>query len=222
MTIATLITRVDAAEVVRDQIAQLLADESAAQQALATAAAENPELWRLRVYRERSTPWETFTGEAPIVDTAPVINVMYQGSDFPDATGGAVDCQTGEATYNIDCYGYGASSSDGGAGQVLGDEQAALAVQRATRLVRSVLMAGEYTYLGLRGTVFRRWVESVRVFQPEERQDAVYRVVGARVVLGVRLQELSPQVEGVTLESLGVELRRASDGQVLASATYSV
>ena len=46
MTIQALIDKQDSFEIVRDKIGLILASESASQQALATAAAKDPDLWR--------------------------------------------------------------------------------------------------------------------------------------------------------------------------------
>ena len=57
--IPDLIDKEDTFEIVRNQIALILANESASQVALATTAGKpDPNLWALKVYTERSNPWE--------------------------------------------------------------------------------------------------------------------------------------------------------------------
>jgi len=56
--ITTLVENLDNSELICDQIAAILATESAAQQALATLAGKNPKLWKLRVFAERTNAWE--------------------------------------------------------------------------------------------------------------------------------------------------------------------
>lgn len=219
MTIAALIDKQDTAEVVRDQIAAILALETAAQVALATAAGKtNPEDWKLRVYRERSNPWENLPGHNG--DNSPLVNVWWDASSFEMAASNIVERQKAAATINIDCYGYGKSADVPAGGHTAGDQNAAEAVQRAVRLVRNILMAAEYTYLGLRGTVWRRWVDSITMFQPQQNNQNVHHIVAARVSFRVEFNEFSPQVPPETLELLTTEVRRTEDDQIVIEADY--
>ena len=216
MTITTLIDKLDTAEMVRDQIAAILALESAAQVVLATAAGKpSPNEWALRVYQERSNPWENLPDGGP-----PVVNVWWDSSTYDQASSNIVERQKSTATINIDCYGYGKSADDGSTGHIAGDRNAAETAQRAFRLVRNILMAGEYTYLGMRGVVWQRWVESVTLMQPQQGGQNVHQVVGARLALRVEFNEFSPQVEPVVLELLTVDVRRTEDNQVVIEADY--
>lgn len=93
-------------------------------------------------------------------------------------------------------------------------------MQRAIRLVRNILMAGTYTYLGLRGLVWSRSPQSITVFQPQIEARQIQQIVGARLAFRVVFNEFSPQVPAVNLELISVEVRRAEDGQVVANADY--
>lgn len=215
MTIDTLIDKQDSVEIVRDQVAALLALESASQMALAVAAAKDPALWELRVYQERSNPWENLDPD----NRSPVVNVWWDNSTFEMGSSNIVERQKSDATINIDCYGIGVSADDG-AGHEAGDQLAAETVQRAVRLVRNILMAATYTYLGLRGLVWRRWIDSISIFQPQQGSQNAYHVVGARLSLQVSFNEFSPQVTPDVLELLTVAVQRAEDGQVIVDAHY--
>lgn len=220
MTIATLIDKQDTVEIVRDQVAAILALEQAAQVALATTAAKpDPDLWKLRVYQERSNIWENLPGENN--DQSPVVNVWWDSSTFDMSASNIVERQKSVATINIDCYGYGESADDGGTGHIAGDKKAAETAQRAVRLVRNILMAGEYTYLGLpRGVVWRRWVPSIAMMQPQQDNQNVSHIVAARLVFQVEFSEFSPQVQPETLELLTTRVRRTEDNQIVIEADY--
>lgn len=224
MTIATLIDKQDNFEIVRDQIAIILAAETASQQALAVAAAKpDPKLWKLRIFTERSNPVEEWRDidSTSTIDTSPIINVWYDNGAFPMNKGNPIERQRHEATYNIDCYGLGVSKDNPGGGHILGDSEAALEVQRAIRLVRNILMAGEYAYLALpRNTVGLRWPQSITIFQPQVDSRPVQHVVGARIALKVDFNEFSPQVVAETLELLIVDVKRTEDGQIVVEADY--
>lgn len=219
MTISTLIDKQDTFEIVRDQIAQILADEVASQMALAVLAAKDPDDWKLRVFTERSNPWEQLLN-AQVADTSPIVNVWYDNSNFDSSASTVVERQKTDAVYNIDCYGYGVSKDDGGSGHIPGDKEAAFEVQRALRLVRNILMSAEYTYLDLRKIVWGRWPQAITVFQPQLDGRSVQQVVGARIQFRVVFNEFSPQVESVELEAVQVDIKRAEDGSVVAEADY--
>lgn len=222
MTIATLIDKQDNVEIIRDQIAAILVTEVAAQMALATAAAKDPNDWKLRVYTERSNPWEQFLNpNEPGFDSSPLVNVWVDNMNYDPKASNVMERQKTEAVYNIDCYGYGYSRTDGGTGHIPGDKDAAFEVQRALRLVRNILMAAEYTYLGLRGLVWQRWPQSITIFQPQLGENTAQQVVGARLAFRVVFNEFSPQVVPVTLELLAVDVIRAEDGQIVLEADYS-
>ena len=224
MAIDSLIDKQDTFEIVRDQIAAILATETASQQELAkTAGKKDPSLWGLRIFTERSNPIEEWrdvkTGSG--VDNTPLINVWYDNGSFPMNKGNVVERQAHDAVYNIDCYGVGFSKDNPAGGHILGDETAALEVQRAVRLVRNILMAADYVYLGLRGTVWRRWPQSITVFQPQIDGRPVSHVMGARIALRAEFNEFSPQYTPETLEGVTVDVERTEDGEIVLTAEYN-
>lgn len=214
--IDTLIDKQDSAEIVRDQIAALLKLESVSQMALAVAENKDPEPWRLRVYQERSNPWEVLNED----DRAPIVNVWWDSSTFDGAASNILERQKASATINVDCYGYGRSADRPAGGHTAGDQDAAEAVQRAVRLCRNILMAATYTYLGLRGLVWKRWPESISIFQPQQDNQNHSQVVGARLAMRVDFNEFSPQVTPVELELLSVQVLKNDDGLLLVQADY--
>lgn len=218
MTISTLIDKQDSFEIIRDQIAAILAIEVASQMQLATDGGKDPNDWKLRIFTERSNPWEQLLNEQS--DQSPIVNVWYDNSNFDPSGSNIVERQKTEGVFNIDCYGYGMSKDDGGSGHVPGDKEAAFEVQRALRLVRNILMAAEYTYLSLRGLVWQRWPQSVTVFQPQIDARQIQQIVGARLAFRVVFNEFSPQVEAETLELLSVDVIRAEDGEIYFEADY--
>ncbi len=216
--IQNLIDKQDSFEIIRDQIAAILADETASQMALATAAAKEPLDWKMRIFTERSNPWETWLNNQ--ADKSPIINVWYDNSSFDPSSSNIVERQATEGVFNIDCYGYGVSSDDGATGHNPGDKEAALAVQKALRLVRNILMAAEYTYLGLRGLVWQRWPQSISVFQPPIDGRQTQQVVGARLAFRVKFNEFSPQFDLNTLQLVSINVLRTEDGEIVAEADY--
>lgn len=218
MTLPALIDKQDTFEIVRDQIAAILAVETVSQQALATTAGKDPTLWALKVYVERSNPWEQYQG--PESDLTPIINVWFDTASANKSASNMFDYQKNRGVMNIDCVAPGVSKSSG-AGHIPGDMSAALNAQRAARLVRNIIMAAEYTYLGLRGVVAGRWPASVSMFQPSGAEHVVVPIVGARITLEVDYNEYSPQIITDVLEGVDAQVKRHPDGQVVALATYN-
>lgn len=217
MPITTLIDKQDNFEIVRDQIAAILVLEIANQMVLAVLAAKDPNDFKLRIFTERSNPWEQFLNEQ--TDQSPLVNIWYDNSNFNLSKSNISERQASETIYNIDCYGFGISKDDG-AGHKPGDREAALEVQKALRLVRNILMASEYLYLGLQGLVWQRWPQSITVFQPELGSQQMQQIVGARLAFRVTFNEFSPQFEPETLELLSVNVIRVEDGEIVLEADY--
>lgn len=215
--ITQLIDKLDTFEIVRDKIAQILATESAAQVSLATAALKpNPGLWALKVYTERSSPWDCVDPNTDVI-----VNVWFDSTSVDEAASNVVRAQAMRGTFNVDVIGFGNSGPNGSGGHRPGDEVAALNAQRGLRLVRNILMASSYTYLGLRSLVGQRMPQSITTFQPQLNSNPADHAVGARLALGVRYEEFSPQFEPATLLELGVRVERAEDGRVLAELEYN-
>ena len=192
--ITTLIDKQDAAEIVRDKIALILATETVNQVNLATTAGKpDPDDWKLRVYKERANPWENMPSKKN--DPSPVVNVWWDTSSFEGNASNISERQKSTTIFNIDCYAYGKSKNITNGGHTCGDQSAAENVQRATRLVRNILMAAQYTYLELQGTVWRRWIDSITMLQPQQDNQNVHHIVASRVAFRVEFNETSPQVE---------------------------
>ncbi len=219
--IEELIEGQDTFELIRDQLAAIIAWESEAQQALATAASEDPAAWKLRVFLERMNPWAEFIDDPKQADATPLVNVTWNQLTPEMGASSVVNGGKCVGLYNIDCYGYGISKDVQDGGHIPGDEAAGIEAARVVRLVRRILLAGHYTYLGLpRRTVWRRWLQSVTALNPPIGERAVQHVVCARMVFAIDFSETSPQVQGHPLEVLALQVKRASDGHLYFAAQY--
>jgi hypothetical protein len=220
VTITALIDKYDNYELVRNEIAAILLAETSSQQALATAAGKDPTLWAFDVYLERFNPWERYINDR--TEKTPIVNVWYDSDTTDLGASELISRQKHDGIFHIDCYGRGIARSDGGAGHVPGDRDAVLEAQRVTRLVRNIIMASTYTYLNMRGVVWRRYVQNRMIFQPSDNQRPVQQVMAGRLTLAVEYNETSPQYEGDTLELISAEVSRADDGKVYFTAEYDV
>lgn len=224
--IPALIDKQDTFEIIRDELAAILLTEVTRQVELASEAARNANGWRLRVFLERTNPWEEFQEPAAIDDqtpapfVAPIVNVSFDTETFDLSASNTVERQKATATYNIDCYGYGVAADDPSGGHRPGDAQAALACHRAVRLVRNILMSGPYTYLGLRGTVWRRSIQTITAFRPSADEQPVQQVAAARITVQVEFNEFAPQYQGEPLQLVSLTVKRAESGEIYLTANY--
>lgn len=218
LQVISLIDKIDNFELIRDQIAYLLALESANQQALAIQESKNAGDYKIRVFTEQSNPWEQYLDVDP--DTSPIVNVWFDNSSFDPSASNTIERQKSDSIFNIDCYGYGISQDNSGQGHTAGDKEAAIQTQKALRFVRNVLMAGENTHLKLQGLVWSRWPESMTMFQPSFDSNEVQKVSGGRLSLRVMFNEFSPQVREETLEYLAIDLIRSDNGEIIAEADF--
>lgn len=208
--IENLIDRPDVMEVVRDQIFAILSTEIANQMVLAGPAAQD---YKLRIFRERTNTLEQYLDRPQ--DTSPVVNVRFDNSTYDLKDSNIVERQKCEAFYNIDCYGYGVSKSN-----IAGDSNSVLECHKALRLCRSILMAAEYTYLGLQGTVFQRWVRNISMFELPPDIQSMQRVVAARLTFGVSFNEFSPQIAPEVLESIALSVQNIENDATFFELTF--
>jgi hypothetical protein len=222
VTIPTLITDRDAQEIILDEIAAILVAETAAQQALATTALEDPRLWKFRVFSDAFAPWEDFRdaeSAADPLDVSPIVNVTFDSCTFDMKTGNTVAQQKCTASYFIDCYAYGVSS-DAVDGHETASTHASRELYRCIRLVRNILMSAQYIYLGHRGVVWRRWITSIQTFQPPLEAPSVQTVRAARITFQAEFNEFAPQHVGVPLSLLSATVKRAGTGEIYFTADY--
>lgn len=201
-----LIDKQDVVEIIRDQVAAILAQETISQTEKAGGSSE----WTFRVFKETTNIWENLPG-------TPVVNVFWQSSEFDLSKSDIVQRQHSTALIYVDCYASGVSY-DTETGHVAGDQEAARQVQQTVRLVRNILMSANYTYLDLRGYVNRRWIDSITLFQPEDDAQNAYHVLAGRIALRVEFNEFSPQVTPVEIEGIDIEVE--DNGQVIINASY--
>lgn len=217
--IDTLIPSADSLELVTQKIAAVLKEEQQEQQVLAAAAGEpEPTDWALRVFLESGNPISDFQ-DAP--DSAvPIVNLTFESLTVDAAASDTIGRRQFDATFNIDCYGYGVAADDGAGGQIQGDTDAAASCARAVRLVTNILMAAHYVSLGLTGVVGRRWISNITAFQPQFEDRAMQQVVAARIQFVVRMTDTTPQVTAQYLREIGVTVQRAETGEIYLQGEY--
>ena len=213
--IETLIDKQDSFEIIRDEIAAILLIEKENQKTLAKEVGKDKDLWDFDVYTERSLPWELIEdADGKIIKQVPLVNVFFDQFAPNDQASNTVDRQLNTGQFQIDCVSAKNTKRLQNRSLVSGDELAARDAQRILKLVRNILMSSVYTYLGLRGVVTKRMIQSATIFQPNINDKPAQRVMVARIQLNVEYYEFSPQAIPVELELVSAQCTRAEDGLI--------
>lgn len=198
----------DRFEQIRDQIGGILQANFDYQE---TQDASNA----VYVYSERVNPWEQLHQN----DRTPIVNVTAQDEQFDGAISSAVNHQKATGRYHIDCIAFGESEQTT-EGHQPGDEAASLEAQKVSRQCRQILMSPMNAFLQLRGTVWKRWVQSIQVLQPPAGERPVIHVVASRLTMAVEFTEEAPEQDASLLEVVAAEIERREDGKILVQANY--
>ncbi len=208
--IDTLIDKQDSNEIVRDQIAAILAVEVANQKVLATAAGKDPALWDFAIFIERSKPWEIQTEtDGNEAGEMPLVNVSFDSDTFDNKNSNGVERQRTRGIFYVDCYGFKTRTI-----LKTGDELSSRESDRIAKLVRNILMSAAYTYLNIRPIISRRYITRREKFAPDIRQEGFENIVATRITIEVEYDENSPQVTPVDLELIYGKCTRSDSGQI--------
>jgi hypothetical protein len=217
--IDTLIDKTDGFELINNQIAQILADEVANQQILAGNAGKDPSLWKIRVFSDQFHNWEQYQTPELMSDKSPIVNVWFDSSSSKKSASNRMERQVTTGRYNLDLIAWGGATQNN-----TSDYVASKNLKRAIRLIRNIIMAGEYTYLLDKATprelVSGRWLEGINFYQPDQDQTNVQMVIGGRLSLSVDFVEYSPQYTPSSLEDLYIDINRAEDGEVISQLGF--
>jgi hypothetical protein len=224
--IITLIDKQDNNEIIRDQIAAILAIEIANQRALAvTAGKTDPDEWFFDVTAESTKPLESFSNPDGIESgeiSKGLVNVFFESDDFANPGSNVVQEQKVKGNFILDCYSHKNTTVDQNDDDSIidnGDELASREADRIARFVRNILMSAQYTYLKLgrenANIVQKRYIQRRQKFAPEQQNPNLNNVVGCRLMLSVDYVEFSPQNVLDTLDTLITQCTRSSDGKIL-------
>lgn len=217
-----LIDKQDNFEKIRDEIAAILAFETANQQALAVIAGKDPKLWEFDVYVERARIWESLSSfDEPV---PPVVSVYFESESFAGDQSYNALLQTADpGIFNIEIFTTALNQKNVGDGYVTADRAAILDCQRIIRLIRNILFSvpadstqpgQNYTYLNMRGVVAHRRIQSVVQFQPDYKKQAVI-IAAARIELAVKYIETALEGPDQPFELLQVQATTTTGGQVI-------
>lgn len=188
----------DNIEIVRDQICGLLAIELNNQ--YEKALEENDptaEDYNIKVYLENTEPWSIQSEDDS--SAFPLVNVSLQETSIQSGSTGT-DKRVMRASFNLDCYHSGSFDGDGSGGRL-----AVVKCWKVARVVRNIIDAANYTYLGLREVVKSRQIQSIETGLPN-LSEASFNVCICRIRLTVDYYENSPQVTGPIIEPMNLSI----------------
>jgi hypothetical protein len=200
--VTELLEAPDNVEKIRDQIAGILKLETVRQyQKAQELNLENARDYLIGVYLEKDRPWQ-LTENSDGANPFPLVNVQLMGYKKDNDPGSTVKRQKYIAEYVIDCYARGQMDNPDG-----DDTDATKKAWALGRKIRNILMAGFYSYLGMRDIVRRREVIEALTSTPTEVtgniDDSAISVTICRILFCVHTFEDSPQIhpgdfEGIT------------------------
>ena len=204
--INTLLSEPDNIEVVRDTVAAILAIELENQYALAVEAEDaNVRDYKVGVYVENDDPIQQVNSDN---NPFPLVNISIDSTDA-DKGSTTVNKHNMTAKIMLDVYATGNTSGSEDAGT-----KASLKAWKTARLVRNILGAEPYTYLGLQGIVTGRDLTSFQAGEPANSTSAI-RVKMVRVTLEVTYIEDVEITGGVLYELGGTLTISDDDGHVI-------
>jgi hypothetical protein len=203
-----LLSENDNIELIRNQTAGILRIETENQYSLAAEKGiEDLRDYKIGVFVEKLRPWD-LTGNSDNKNPFPLINVSLSG--YNGEAGSAQGEKKYKATFYIDCYGCGDFNNTNGND----DSLATIRAWKTARIARNILMSSYYTYLGLRGTVFKRSILSIQTGNPSNMPESAVSVTTCRISFSVDFSEKSPQEGGVLFEGIAFK-SLGDDGEIL-------
>ncbi len=190
-------------ELIRSQIAFILADELAKQKELNVAALAleivkpepDPiliELYELNIACIPSKVWmERF--RRPSEEDFPMLNVVFINAPLDELQSHST--QIGIDRYQIEVFQMARDSKEG-AERVTGDVHASKKAQRLLALCRLILMDRNYESLGFPGLVGYRQVREISMAQPDTGTDNSFNAVGGKLDVLVKIGEYVTDLTG--------------------------
>ena len=168
-------------ELIRDSIGVILATEIANQKLLTSN-----NLFDAVTYLERFVAFDP--------TELPAINVVYNDTKF---TNQDMVSQTGENTYYIDVVTSAEDSST-----MRGDKQASINCHKLLGVIRTILSAGEYRFLGLaQGIVQTKTISSISISQPSSNSDSLH-VISGRLEIKIKANESNNDLPSIDLTEI--------------------
>lgn len=208
--IKSLIVNPDNIEKIRDRVSAILKIECAAQYEMAQEAqAPDAADYRIGVWQEKTRPWQ-INYDAEKKNPFPLVNVSLMGFHADNPGGPAVGQKKYAGELYLDCYASGEftlEESD--------DTDSARKAWKVGRIIRNILSAEQYSYLGLRGIVRDFRIVEGKTGDPRNaNENSAQSVTICRLVLSVNYFEDSPQADMTEFQEYNL-VSTSPNGEVL-------
>jgi len=187
------------------------------------AGADDPLLWKLRVFQHRAHPFEEWLTSPPqdASAAAPIVAIEFSRDSVEMAKSNVFESQQYDAEFVLHCCGYGIATETAD-GHTPGDLKASQEAFRAATLVRNILMATEYDHLGREdnGDVADRMIKSREFGRPTGGdKQPLPNVAVMTLTLTVDLRETVEQIEGTDATSFLITVTRQETGETYLTIT---
>jgi len=202
-------------QLVIDKVSEILVNETANQQSLATAEGKDPELYKFRVFADRFNPFDNMRE-----DRTPLVSIKESDDSKKLSVSGNHGKQQKLLTLNIDCFGVGKAEQTA-EGHRPADLDASQDCRRLANLVNKILKADINENLQLD----RKIVNSVNIvseqyLEPDFDSRQLGPVVVKRITLQCNVMDLPEINHGVELQCILVDIERSDSGEIYASCEY--
>jgi hypothetical protein len=202
-------------QLVIDKVSEILVNETANQQTLATDAGEDPEPYRFRVFADRFAPFDNMRE-----DRTPLVSIKESDDSKKLSISGNHGKQQKLLTLNVDCFGVGKAEQTA-EGHRPADLDASQDCRRLANLVNKILKADINENLQLD----RKIVNSVNIvseqyLEPDFDSRQLGPVVVKRITLQCNIMDLPEINNGVELQGILVDIERSDSGEIYASCEY--
>jgi hypothetical protein len=219
--ITQLIDKQDSYELIRDEIAAILAVEEANQRVLAVADNQDPNLYKFTTYTERFHPWELLVDtDGQPTGQPPLVNVSFDTMTEKDEAQTAGTFSPYSGIFNIDCCGAKNTKELSQGVHAAGDELTARESQRIARLVRNIFAYNEYARLGIPDIVAWIRVKQLNSLQPNIQDRPSNNIMVTRIMLMVGFNEFDFNTVPVDLELVSNQCIRQDDGLIYFKADF--
>jgi hypothetical protein len=213
--ITELLDQFDNVEKIRSNIAAILKTELVSQHQKATEQnLQDAADYKISVYLERERPWE-LAGDSSGNSPFPLVNIQLVGYRKDNGPGETVNRKKYIGEFFIDCYAKGSPENP----DYFDDTDATIRAWKIERIIRNILMAGPYTYLGMRNIVRGREITEARTGAPTNItgniEESAISVTICRIFMSVLFYEESPQVSGVEYDGMSFKASTTPEGEVI-------
>ncbi|MGL4981722.1 MAG: hypothetical protein ACRC4W_02485 [Treponemataceae bacterium] len=195
-----LISEKDNIELIRHRIVEILSFELENQKNLAESAGlSDKDLYNIAIFEEALRPYDYDHQHFPL------INVLLNETQEQKGSNAILGSQNYTANFEIQCYAKGTSFDE--QGEFISDvQQSFTSAWVVARLVRNILMSGQYAFFGMKKKVLRRRLSGLKAGVPSDLAQAGFSVACVVLSFSVDFFEDAPEVSPIEIDEFGFKI----------------